>query len=369
MLFHSSLRKELARSFGGTLVVLATIVMTIVLVRALGQASRGMINPSEVVIVVGFTVLGQMPSLLELSLFISIVATLSRMYTDSEMVIWFSSGRGLAGFLAPLYRFSWPILLAVAAVAMLIWPWTNQQIQSMKVRYEQRGDIDRVAPGQFQESANGSRVFFMDNGVNDKKSGSNIFISLRNEDGDSLITARTGRIDFIQDSRYLLLEHGQRLENSKTGGLDVKISDFESYGIRLPDDALKTKDEGPSKALSTLTLIQDPTRPHLGELAWRLGLSLSAINLVLIALAVSSVNPRVGRSGNLVFALLAFVVYNNLTSLGQSWIATGRMSLGGYLLTVHGGATLLGLAWLTWRHHNGSLRSVFQWRGVRRGSV
>lgn len=76
MLFHSSLRKELARSFGGTLVVLATIVMTIVLVRALGQASRGMINPSEVVIVVGFTVLGQMPSLLELSLFISIVATL-----------------------------------------------------------------------------------------------------------------------------------------------------------------------------------------------------------------------------------------------------------------------------------------------------
>lgn len=89
MLFHSSIRKELARSFGATLVVLATIVMTIMLIRTLGQASRGSVNPSDIMLVMGFTVLGHLPTLLTLSLFISIVATLSRMYTDSEMVIWF----------------------------------------------------------------------------------------------------------------------------------------------------------------------------------------------------------------------------------------------------------------------------------------
>ena len=38
MLFHSSLRKELARSFGATLVVLVTIVITMTLVRTLSQA-------------------------------------------------------------------------------------------------------------------------------------------------------------------------------------------------------------------------------------------------------------------------------------------------------------------------------------------
>ena len=44
MLFHSSLRKELARSFGATLVVLVTIVMTMMLIRTLGLASRGSVE-------------------------------------------------------------------------------------------------------------------------------------------------------------------------------------------------------------------------------------------------------------------------------------------------------------------------------------
>ena len=58
MFFHSSIRKELARTFGATLVVLITIVMTIILIRTLGQASRGVVNPSEVMMVMGFRVLG-----------------------------------------------------------------------------------------------------------------------------------------------------------------------------------------------------------------------------------------------------------------------------------------------------------------------
>ena len=67
MLFHSSIRKELARTFGATLVVLITIVMTIILIRTLGQASRGTVNPSEVMMVMGFSVLGYLPVLLTLS--------------------------------------------------------------------------------------------------------------------------------------------------------------------------------------------------------------------------------------------------------------------------------------------------------------
>ena len=97
MLFHSSLRKELSRSFGATLVVLVTIVMTMMLIRTLGLAAKGSVNPSEVFLVMTYTVLGYMPTVLGLCLFIAIVGTLSRMYRDSEMAIWFSSG-GLATF-------------------------------------------------------------------------------------------------------------------------------------------------------------------------------------------------------------------------------------------------------------------------------
>ena len=46
MLFDSTLRRELARNFGATLVVILTIVLTMMLIRTLGQAAIGRISVS-----------------------------------------------------------------------------------------------------------------------------------------------------------------------------------------------------------------------------------------------------------------------------------------------------------------------------------
>ena len=119
MLFHSSLRRELARSFGATLVVLFTIVLTMLLIRTLGLASRGSVNPEEIMLVLGYTVLGRMPPILTLALFIAIVFTLARMYRDSEMIIWQASGLPISGLLAPVMRFAWPVLLVIALMLLL----------------------------------------------------------------------------------------------------------------------------------------------------------------------------------------------------------------------------------------------------------
>ncbi|HSI52468.1 MAG: LPS export ABC transporter permease LptF [Ramlibacter sp.] len=360
MLFHSSLRKELARSFGATLVVLVTIVMTMTLIRTLGQASRGSVNPQEVMMVMGYTVLGYLPTILTLCLFIAIVGTLSRMYRDSEMVIWFGAGRGLSAFLGPLFRFAWPVLLVVALLALVVWPWANQQTQDLKDRYGKRGDLERVAPGQFQESASGNRVFFLDKDTPDNKSGKNIFISTNEHGKETVTSARSGRVTTIGDGQFLVLSNGQRLESSNTNGPQIRISEFEEYATRIGVKELVSRDDAPVKARSTLTLVMQPTGANLGELAWRLGLALAAVNFVLIAVTVSSVNPRAGRSGNLVFALFSFVVYYNLLNLGQSWISSGRMQFGVFLLVVHGGVMLLGALWLAKQHNNWALSKL--WR-------
>ena len=100
--------------------VLITIVMTIVLIRTLGQASRGYINPQDVMLLMAYSALGRLPTILTLSLFIAMVATLSRMYRDSEMVVWFTSGQGLSSLLKPLFRFAWPVLLIIALLSMRV---------------------------------------------------------------------------------------------------------------------------------------------------------------------------------------------------------------------------------------------------------
>ena len=50
MLFDSTLRRELARNFGATLVVILTIVLTIMFIRNLGQAAVGRISPQDVML-------------------------------------------------------------------------------------------------------------------------------------------------------------------------------------------------------------------------------------------------------------------------------------------------------------------------------
>ena len=86
MLFHSSIRKELARSFGATIVVLITVVMTMTLIRTLGEAGRGVFNPSDVMIIMGYTVLSNMPPILSLCLFIAVLSVLTRMFEDASFL-------------------------------------------------------------------------------------------------------------------------------------------------------------------------------------------------------------------------------------------------------------------------------------------
>jgi lipopolysaccharide export system permease protein len=365
MLFHSSLRRELARSFGATLVVLVTIVMTMTLVRTLSLATRGSVNPQDIMMVMGYTVLGYLPPILTLALFIAIVGTLSRMYRDSETVIWFGAGRGLSALLSPMFGFAWPILLVVGLLGLVIWPWANQQTQELKDRYGKRGDLERVAPGQFQESASGTRVFFLDKDTPDNKSGKNIFISTFEHGRETVTTARTGRIADIGEDRFLLLGDGQRLETPSVQPIRLKVSEFEEYGTRVGESERARGDAMPPKTKSTLELVTDPTPANLGELGWRIGLGLAAFNFIVIAVVVSNVNPRAGRSGNLIFALFSFVIYFNLLNLGQSWVSTGRVGFSSFMVLLHGGVLVASVFWLAKQHNNWSLRHALRRETVR----
>lgn len=357
MLFHSSIRTELARSFGATLVVLFTIILTMLLIRTLGAAARGSVNPEEVMLVLGYTVLGYTQTILTLSLFISIVSTLARMYRDSEMIIWFASGRSLGGFLGPVLRFAWPILLVITLMVLFVWPWANQQTADLRDRFSSRGDLQRVAPGQFQESSSGRRVFFIDKDTADGTEGRNVFISSTEDDGTEVVTsANSGKVEPVGDRSFLVLRKGQRLESSPVTNR-IKVSEFEEYGAQIGASTIYSSGTDALKARSTWRLITEPDPGNQGELVWRVGVALTAVNLVLLAVATTVSNPRAGRSGNMMFTLFAFILYFNLLNIGQRMVSTGRFSFSAMLIGLHGTVCVLCLFWLYKRHNNISFRA------------
>jgi len=185
MLFDSTLRRDLSRNFGATLVVILTIVL---------------------------------PTMLALSLFVAIVMTLSRMYRESEMTIWFASGVGLTRFVAPILRTSWPVLVVIGLLALFVWPWQNLRGVELQERFERRSDLSRVRPGQFQTSRDATKVFFFERDTNDASTGHNVFILDSQPETESVTSAHSGRIETDGDDRYLQLNRGQRnVENLRNG--------------------------------------------------------------------------------------------------------------------------------------------------------
>lgn len=360
MLFDSTLRRDLSRSFGATLVVILTIVLTIMLIRTLGQAALGRVAPQDVVLLLGYTALGQLPMMLALSLFIATVLSLGRMYRDSEMAIWFSSGAGLARFVRPVLRTGSPVLVVVALLALFVWPWGNQKTTELRLRYEQRSDLMRVAPGSFQSSADGSRVFFVEREGDVAGAARNVFLLGKTAERESVTTARAGRLETEGADRLLVLDAGHRSEQNNVTGEHARLS-FENLRMRVDAGKARAADAVPPKAMSTLALLREPQAKNHGELTWRLGLLFGAANLVLLGVGLAASNPRRASNWNLLFALLAFVVYYNLINLSQAWVGAGRIGLGVAVASLHGAAFLTALALIWWRDH----ATVLDWWPMR----
>ena len=350
MLFDSTVRRELARSFGATLVVILTIVITMMLIRTLGMAAGGEVAPEDVVLLLGYTALGYLPMMLGLSLFVSVVVSLGRMYRDSEMVIWFSSGLGLGRFVRPVLGMAWPVLAVAAALLLFVWPWINRSSVELRARYEQRTDLSRVAPGVFQTSRDGSRVFFVDRASQEGGQAQHVFVLTRKPPVESVVSARSGQLVSEGDDRVLKLNHGQRNETDQATGTRT-LASFETYQVLVGDSAARSAQAQLPKAMNTLALLRESSPRHQAELAWRLGMLLAAANLLLLGIGLSAAQPRRASNWNLLLALLTFMAYFNTVNLSQAWIAAGRFQALPLMLTLHGGA--FAAAWLLiwWRNH------------------
>lgn len=324
MIFQRAVKREFANTAVAVFVALFAILLTTQLIRLLGQAAGGELASEAVVALLGFGAINYLPILLALTLFISILLTLSRSYRDSEMIVWFTSGQPLTAWIRPVLEFAVPIVLVVAVLSIFLSPWAQSKSLQYRQKVESRDDVARVDPGSFRESAGADRVFFVEGGDNIGSRVSNIFVSSMQNGRLGVMMARTGHQETAANGdRFVVLEKGRRYEG-EPGNPEYRVMDFQRYAIRIEAGAAQSLADSP-RTMSVLDLVSHPTRANLGELVWRLGLPLAAFNLALLAIPLSFVSPRAGRTNNLLLALLVYLVYNNLLSVSQAWVSQGKM--------------------------------------------
>jgi len=335
MIFLRTLLREFANLAVAVFLSLFMIALTTRLIRLLGQAAGGKIPSDAVVAFLGFSALNLLPVLLSLTLFISVLLALNRSWRDSEMVIWFNSGLSLAAWIRPVLIFAAPLVAVIAVLSFFISPWAAEKSEQYRSRIDSRDDISRVEPGSFGESRNSERVFFVESIAGDKAMVQNVFVNTTQHRRTGVMMSERGFTEFAPNGdRFLVMLSGRRYAGTP-GSADFRLMEFERYATRIQT---KEGDEpvATHKSTSTLGLIETPTRNNLGELLWRVGVPASALILALLAIPMSFVNPRAGRSVNLLFALLTYMVYSNLLSVSQARVAQGKLAFGTGLWLVHG---------------------------------
>lgn len=334
MIFRQTLLREFTASALGVFVILLAITLTTQFIRFLGQAASGTLAVDAVLAMLGFSALSHLPVLLSLTLFISVLMTLTRSYRDSEMIVWFSSGMSLLGWVRPVLTFAMPMVLTIAALSLSLTPWAVRLAQDFKVQLDSRDDVSGVAPGVFRESRQADRVFFVEQVDGDNSQVANVFVRSMQHQREGIMVAKTGFQETVANGdRFLVLRNGSRYEGVP-GSAEFRITRFERYAMRI--EAFEAKRELPTaKALDTVDLLRMRSRATMGELAWRIGLPVSALVLSLLAIPLAFVNPRAGRSLNLILALLVYVIYSNCMSMVQAWMVQGRIGTGTGIVGMH----------------------------------
>ncbi len=340
MIFDQALRRELSFTTGGVFLVLVTIVITTLVIRILGFAANGAVNPEDALVLIALATISYLAVLLTVSLFIAVLIVLVRWYKDSEMIVWFASGLSIVSLIGPILRFATPLIVIIALLAVFAWPWANRETTLISQRFQQRDDVSMVTAGQFRESAKAERVFFIEEIDLNNREIKNIFIADSRNQRLSIAVAETG---FIENSptgeKNVILRNGRRYDGLPTQP-DFRILEFDEYETKIRNKEF-VDPPARDRERNIQELLKERSPSNLAELLWRLGLPLMALGLVFIAIPLAYVNPRLGNYTAMFYAILIYLIYSNLLNLAQSSVAQSRLDFLVAIWPIHAIALLI----------------------------
>ncbi len=319
-LVRETLKSQLAILF-----ILLLIFFCQKLVRILGAAADGEIPTNLVLTLLGLGISEMAQLILPLSLFLAILMTLGRLYTESEITVMHACGLSKA----VLVKAAMVLMLftAVVAAANVAWlgPWSARYQNEVTKNAKANPGAAALAAGQFQQSGDGQSVMFIEN-VKGNNFG-NVFLAQLRPKGNarpSVVLADKGHMTQRADgSQIVTLDKGTRFEGTAMLR-DFRITDFENYQAIIGHQEV-VLDPNDAEQMNFSTLMHSKKPDFASELHWRITLVFSVLVMALMVVPLSVVNPRQGRVLSMLPAMLLYLVFFLLQSSLRSSGSKGRL--------------------------------------------
>ena len=339
---------EVVRHWLAVTLVLWAVVVSNRLARYLAEAAAGHLPGGTLFTLIGLKSVTYLSLLLPLSLYIGILLALGRLYRDSEMVALAACGVGPGRLLRPVLGLGVLVGVLVWLLSWYLAPRLADAGYRLQARAEQAAEFSLLAAGTFHEVGGGSAVVYAERLSPDHRTMENLFLQGRTPSGPMVATARRGYLAPGPggQGRYLILEQGARYQGMP-GDPDFDVMRFRRHGILLRPPAAQAGSH--QDAVPTDRLLHSSRPADAAELQWRLAFPVAAVVLSFLAVPLSRSHPREGRYGRLFVAILLFIVYYNLLTTAQVWVARGRLPVLPGLWWVHLLPLLAGALLLAWQ--------------------
>lgn len=348
MIIIKYLTKEVARSQLAILFILLLIFFCQKLVRILGAAVDGDVPANVVLSLLGLGVPEMAQLILPLSLFLGLLMTFSRLYSESEITVMHACGLSRAVLVKSAMVLALiTVTLALVNVSWVV-PWSARHQNQVLADAKANPGLAALAQGQFQQTRDGNAVLFI--GKVQGNQFNDVFLAQLRPSGNqrpSVVVADKGQLQAKPDGTLIVnLNKGSRFEGTALLR-DFRITDFQSYQAII-DHKPVMGDSSDIDQMTLLRLWQVPDNAAQAELHWRITLVLSVVIMALMAVPLSVVNPRQGRLLSVLPAMLLYLIFFLLQTSLRADASRGKLNPVLWMWLVNTGYLLLALVLNVW---------------------
>ena len=319
------LTKEIFKSQLAILFILLLMFFSQQLISVLNSAVSGKIPTDLVLSLLGLGMPALSQFMLPLSLFVALLLTLGRLYAESEITVMRACGVGQT-LLTKVALFLSIFTTTLAAYNVFtLTPWAIDTQSKMLAEAKSNPRFSALSAGQFMSA--GGYVLFIESINNEANTLNDIYVfqpDQQKKNRPSVVVASTGELQGLSNGDQLLtLKNSTRYEGTATTA-DFRIAHFEKYTAYLGYQDVNSSEKLMQRATFS-SLINDKSPEAQAELQWRFALVLAVPLMAMLAVPMSSVNPRQGRFAKIIPAVLLYLIYFLLQSSLKSAGASGKL--------------------------------------------
>jgi len=287
----------------------------------------------ELMPLIGFNMLRDIPIIITLSLFLSIIISISQLYKNSEAIVMNSIGLGerdFINFIKPIVILTFIFVFWLTIFAV---PWAKEQKSLAESQTVNASEFFFITEGRFESFKNGEIMFYASESsiidVDGEQNMEEIFIYSASNGSPIIVLASEAKkyTDIQSKSVYLRLKDGVRYEGLP-GNKNINIMNFDLYDFEIVSGEVK-------KSLSNFSEIEEMTSINLlgqdsllanAEMQWRFSQPISILLLSVFGVFLGKSSPRTGKGINLIIGIVVFMLYNNSLIVAKSSIEMGQLS-------------------------------------------